>query len=186
MELSGAGVLDGTLELSLLLPYEPSPGDMIEILAAAGGLGATTFAEVVQPAGMPAGLTFDVVYNPTGLQLVVISQLLLGDLDCDGDVDFDDIDDFVLGLTDPQEYENQFGLAPEVKGDTDGDGDIDFDDIDDFVAILTAADSAGTQTVPEPGTAALFLLGAGVMAFCGAHRQNLVFPARFFPRPIRA
>lgn len=90
----------------------------------------------------------------------------VGDMDCDGDVDFDDIDDFVLGLTDAEEYENQIGLPPETKGDTDGDGDIDFDDIDGFVAILTNPLSAGKQAVPEPGTAALLSVGAIALALC--------------------
>ncbi len=97
---------------------------------------------------------------------------VLGDMDCDSDVDFDDIDDFVLGLNMPQEYENRFGVPPEGKGDTDGDGDLDFDDIDDFVAILNSPLSAGTRTVPEPGAAALLGVAMSVLAWYGWRRRG--------------
>jgi hypothetical protein len=59
-----------------------------------------------------------------------------GDMDVDGDVDFDDIDDFVMGLSDPLGYEALHGIPASFNGDIDGDGDFDFDDIDDFVAVL--------------------------------------------------
>jgi len=68
---------------------------------------------------------------------------LLGDMDVDGDVDFDDIDDFVLALSNPAAYFTQYGVAREVHGDTDQDGDMDFDDIDDFVALLNRPLLAG-------------------------------------------
>ena len=64
---------------------------------------------------------------------------MVGDMDCDGDIDFDDIDDFVLGLQDPQAYEDLRGIPPTVKGDTDGDGDLDFDDITGFVELLSGS-----------------------------------------------
>ena len=100
----------------------------------------------------------------TGLVQYIGAGFITGDLDCDGDIDFDDIDDFVTGLTNAQQYENQFGLAPEVKGDTDGDGDIDFDDIDDFVMILTGGPISGSsQSVPEPSTLALFGLAVSIV-----------------------
>jgi hypothetical protein len=87
-------------------------------------------------------------------------QVIVGDLDCDGDVDFDDIDDLVLGLTDPQAYENMFDVPPSLKGDTDGDDDLDFDDIAGFVQIL----SGGAAQVPEPSSASLLWAGAAGFA----------------------
>ncbi len=59
-----------------------------------------------------------------------------GDLDCDGDVDFDDINPFVLALSDPAAYQAQFPGCLWLNGDCDGDGDVDFDDINVFVALL--------------------------------------------------
>jgi len=82
---------------------------------------------------------------------------LRGDMDCDGDVDFDDIDDFVLGLNDPAVYEATFGVLPSLKGDTDLDGDQDFDDIDGFVGLLSEG-ARGPHAVPEPACFTLVLI----------------------------
>ncbi|MFV2069408.1 MAG: hypothetical protein ACC645_20790, partial [Pirellulales bacterium] len=74
---------------------------------------------------------------------------LLGDMDLDGDVDFDDIDDFVLALSDAAAYQNIFGVPPRFHGDADQDGDLDFDDIDDFVGILNAPVTASAAVSTE-------------------------------------
>ena len=79
----------------------------------------------------------------------------LGDMDCDGDVDFDDIGPFVLGLIDAQEFENMFGYPSSFKGDIDLDARHDFDDIAEFVALLTQPLSSRPRSVPEPSTLAL-------------------------------
>lgn len=84
-------------------------------------------------------------------------HILDGDMDADGDVDFDDIGAFVLALNQPGDYEAQHGLAPVIQGDLDYDGDTDFDDIGPFVSILTSGNSAA---VPEPSS--LLLLGVAV------------------------
>ncbi|MFV2070333.1 MAG: PEP-CTERM sorting domain-containing protein, partial [Pirellulales bacterium] len=60
-----------------------------------------------------------------------------------------------------------YGIPGVVKGDTDGDGDFDFDDIPGFVAILGGN---GAQSVPEPSTAAMILIGA-VCGLCGIRRR---------------
>jgi hypothetical protein len=83
-----------------------------------------------------------------------------GDLDCNGMLDFDDIDDFVLALSDAQAYEQQFGMAPSVKGDLDDDGDVDFDDIDEFVALLNVPARGTPQAVPEASSWVLWLIAA--------------------------
>ncbi len=67
----------------------------------------------------------------------------LGDLDCDGDVDFDDIDPFVLALSGQQGYEAAHPDCEWLNADCDGDGDVDFDDIDAFVDLI--------GTTPPPG-----------------------------------
>jgi len=63
-------------------------------------------------------------------------QIELGDLDCDGDVDFDDIDPFVTALGGQAAYEAAFPDCDWLHGDCDEDGDVDFDDINPFVALL--------------------------------------------------
>ena len=87
---------------------------------------------------------------------------LIGDMDGDGDINFNDIDDFVLGLNDPLAYEDRFGVQPDVTGDMDGDGDIDFDDISGFVNLLNAG---GVSSVPEPSGLPLFGLGLVCLYF---------------------
>ncbi|MFV2069031.1 MAG: PEP-CTERM sorting domain-containing protein, partial [Pirellulales bacterium] len=91
---------------------------------------------------------------------------LLGDMDVDGEVDFDDIVAFVLAANDSVAYTDAFGVPPALHGDTDRDGDFDHDDIAGFVMILggeTEAQSA--QLVPEPSTIGLTIIG--LLALCG-------------------
>jgi len=59
-----------------------------------------------------------------------------GDLDCDGDVDFDDINPFVLALSGQAGYYTQYPDCNWLNADCDEDGDVDFDDINPFVALL--------------------------------------------------
>jgi len=64
------------------------------------------------------------------------SPLYPGDLDCDGDVDFDDINPFVLALSGETAYLAQYPTCYWLNADCDGDGDVDFDDINPFVNLL--------------------------------------------------
>jgi hypothetical protein len=125
--------------------------EAFEALAIDGGLA------VVGLEGVGRALLFDVMFG-----------VLTGDLDCDGDVDFDDIDDFVLGLNNPAAYEALYGMSPTVKGDTDDDDDLDFDDIAGFVNIL----SGGAQAVPEPATWALASAWIGMALLTRARRRR--------------
>ena len=60
----------------------------------------------------------------------------LGDLNCDGVVNFDDINPFVLALSDPLAYQAAYPNCNILNGDCDNDGDVDFDDISPFVALF--------------------------------------------------
>ncbi len=60
-------------------------------------------------------------------------QILIGDMDGSGKIDTDDINPFVLALTDPKTY----------------------DDINPFVALIT-----GGQSIPEPAGRLLLALGS--------------------------
>jgi hypothetical protein len=59
-----------------------------------------------------------------------------GDMNCDGAINFDDIDPFVLALTGQAAYEAAYPNCNWLNADTDGDGTVTFDDIDGFVAVL--------------------------------------------------
>ncbi|MEW6252738.1 MAG: hypothetical protein AB1716_19045 [Planctomycetota bacterium] len=66
----------------------------------------------------------------------VITIGLLGDLNCDDVVNFDDINPFVLALTDPAAYAIAYPNCPFENRDINGDGLFNFDDINPFVALL--------------------------------------------------
>jgi hypothetical protein len=59
-----------------------------------------------------------------------------GDMNCDGVVDFGDINPFVLGLTSRAGYEAQFPECQWLNADCNNDGQVDFGDINAFVALL--------------------------------------------------
>ncbi len=59
-----------------------------------------------------------------------------GDLNCDGVVDFFDIDPFVTALSGPDAYQAAYPDCNWLSADCDGDGDVDFFDIDPFVGLL--------------------------------------------------
>jgi len=59
-----------------------------------------------------------------------------GDLNCDGAVDFDDINPFVTALLGRASYEAAYPECPWLNGDIDRDGGVDFDDINPFVNCL--------------------------------------------------
>ncbi len=61
---------------------------------------------------------------------------MLGDLNCDGAVDFDDINAFVLALSGQAGYEAAYPDCDWYLADCDEDGDVDFDDINPFVSLI--------------------------------------------------
>lgn len=106
----------------------------------------------------------------------------IGDLDGDGTLSLEDIDAFVLALTDSDGYEQLYpGLTPEVLGDFSGDGLLTNRDIYGFVDALASSSSIPEQelerlrvlAVPEPGSLGL-LIGGGLLA--GARRRRILRP----------
>ena len=59
-----------------------------------------------------------------------------GDINCDGSIDFGDIDPFVLALTDPTTYAERYAECHIELADLSGDGLVNNGDIDPFVALL--------------------------------------------------
>ena len=60
-----------------------------------------------------------------------------GDMNCDGAVNFDDINPFVLALSDPPGWHAAYPDCNLLNGDVNGDGAVDFQDINPFVALLS-------------------------------------------------
>jgi hypothetical protein len=61
---------------------------------------------------------------------------LTGDLNCDGTVNFGDINPFVLRLSNLAGYRAIYPICPNANGDINGDGTVNFGDINPFVALL--------------------------------------------------
>jgi len=80
--------------------------------------------------------------NESGLDAVEVTSFscttpfVRGDLNCDGAVDFDDINPFVLALSGEEGYSAQYPTCIWLNADCDEDGDVDFDDINPFVTLL--------------------------------------------------
>ncbi len=62
-----------------------------------------------------------------------------GDLNCDGLIDFRDINVFVLRLSSPAAYAAAYPNCPPDNADINGNGVVGFDDINPFVALLSSA-----------------------------------------------
>ena len=158
-------MLAGTLSVTLTDVggnlFLPKLGERFTILTAANGVSGA-FDTVSKP--VVNGLSLVAFYDTNNVTLLTV---LLGDMDDDRDVDFDDIDYFVLGINDPETYQNQIGLPSDAMGDIDNDGDLDFDDTPGFVAILGGE---GVQAVPEPST--IFLALVGAIGFVVLRRQR--------------
>ncbi len=91
----------------------------------------------------------------------VLLAVILGDMNGDGAVNSDDINPFVLALTDSNDYLATYGLDPNEVGDMDQSGALNSDDINPFVSLLGGSQggSAAATKLPEPATVFLLLLG---------------------------
>jgi len=69
-----------------------------------------------------------------------------GDLNCDAKIDFGDINPFVLRLSNPAGYQQQYPNCPNENGDINANGVVGFDDINPFVSLL----SSGQLPIPCP------------------------------------
>ena len=77
--------------------------------------------------------------NYLGLAIIDLTGMVAwGDMNCDGSIDFDDIDPLVLALSGEEAYREALSDCHWLHADCNGDSEVNFDDIDAFVAMLTA------------------------------------------------
>jgi hypothetical protein len=126
------------------------------LFAASGAAGELTVDWWTIDGGEAAGLTggpFELtgtlgqpdagVLSGGGFELVggfwhpAAPALTPGDTNCNGVVGFDDINPFVLALTNPAAYAAAYPGCPLLNGDINGDGSVSFGDINPFVGLLT-------------------------------------------------
>jgi len=113
-------------------PAPETPGTYLFRLENAIGNVLTTVRTA--PAFSPAA---SAAVNSTGaiLKFTVLPRQT-GDANCDGAVDFDDINPFVLALISYEGYHARYPDCGWYNADCDGDGTVDFDDINPFVKLL--------------------------------------------------
>jgi hypothetical protein len=85
-----------------------------------------------QPDATPVALTGG-TYSLLGGFWAAVTPTCLGDCNCDGRVDFDDINAFIAALSAPQ------SVCFFANVDINGDGAINFDDINAFIAVLSSS-----------------------------------------------
>jgi hypothetical protein len=73
------------------------------------------------------------VTTPNGFRIINSGHAPLGDMNCDGFLDFDDINPLVLALSDPEGYAAAYPDCDYYNGDCDYNGRVDFDDINCFL-----------------------------------------------------
>jgi len=96
--------------------------------------------------GMPTAAVIDLLLEPQRGRLIAATQgrgaweipiAVPGDMNGDAAVNLGDINPFVLALTNPVAYQQQFPMLDrDVSGDMNGDGQLDLRDINGFVALL--------------------------------------------------
>jgi len=172
----GTAQLNGTLDLSLFGGFIPTATDVFTILMATSITGQ--FANA--PAG-PSGLdtefgSFDISYTGGKVMLsnfVAAVNNVEGDVDGDGDVDFQDFLSLQAG----------YGVASGAErsdGDLDGDDDVDFQDFlilqanygaDSLGAGAWASSELESTAVPEPSSAVLALLAIVILLCRGTSKR---------------
>jgi len=121
LQVDGNVALDGTLDVSMIDGFEPTAGQTFDIITADAVNG--TFANVIAPDGM----NIQVNYSNSVVSLEVAGDIVLGDVNLDGMVDFSDIPAFIAVLS-----SGEF----QAEADCDQSGMVSFADIPAFIAIL--------------------------------------------------
>jgi hypothetical protein len=103
---------------------------------------------------IPSAAFYDTVWNRGNSVSRTVSVHQPADMNGDGQVNNQDIAPFVLALTDPAAFAQQFpGINPSIIGDLTGDGALNNQDIAPFVALLTGAKPAFPSPVATPARA---------------------------------
>lgn len=141
---------DGWLDASAVRLNGRAPGAPVEgvLNVPAGGTGFIDLtAEFIEyrplesfAVVLEADTDGDGDYEPLGSTLLAnfIPPTRRGDLNCDGAVDFFDLDPFILAVLDPAAYPGAYPHCHVGLADLNGDGAIDFFDVDPFVDCVLA------------------------------------------------
>lgn len=156
LTIEGGALLNGRLNIDLDAGFIPSAGQTFNVLTATDGISGMFSS--VQLVDMPAGLSFQLNYLPTIVQLKVVSApTFSADFDRDGDVDSSDL----------TVWKSAFGLT--AGGDADGDLDTDGNDFLNWQRQVGSSNAVVSATpslsaVPEPGLALAAFAASTIIA----------------------
>ena len=126
IQVTGTATLDGDVTVDIPASFTPTNGQIFELLRADGGVNGEF--ENVTLNFAPDGFLYEIVYTPNTVQIVATLDIVLGDADENGVVNFLDIAPFIGLLT-----SGNF-LA---QADIDRNGMVDFNDIAPFINLLS-------------------------------------------------
>ncbi|QDS97016.1 hypothetical protein [Adhaeretor mobilis] len=185
--VGGTVTLGGTLNLDLVAGSTIPFSNPVQILQADNLGGNSRFDDITGLATPEGSLIVTFLPGGSGSYTTISLHLSqeLGDMNGDGDVDTDDATMFAWAIRDADTYYDMFilggGGADDKMADMDFDTELTFADIPLFLAAVelsggavAAATSAITsvlnaQTVPEPNTMLLALVG---LSACSVHRRE--------------
>jgi len=132
VRLTGHATLGGTLQVLLVDGFTPSLGDVFRVMICSG-VPTGQFDTLSLPA-LPNDWEWDVRYLAGLVQLDVVEPQLVyyGDMDCDDDVDMDDVPLFIEALVDP----DNFTGCDINRGDMNEDESVNGLDTQGFVHVL--------------------------------------------------
>ena len=119
--------------------WSGSAGSFVDLHPFAGAAFSSSTAAAVDVDAVGRVTVVGYGQNTTTNRVEAITWVLphRGDTNCDGVVDFADINPFVLALSSPIAYQTQYPNCPMANADCNGDGVVDFADINPFVTLLS-------------------------------------------------
>ncbi|HEY3392272.1 MAG TPA: PQQ-dependent sugar dehydrogenase [Lacipirellulaceae bacterium] len=162
--VGGTAKLHGNLDVSLVGNFQPSHGDVYEVLSAGGGVSGN-FTSATLPS-LANDLAWRVVYDEFAVQLLVA---LSGDYDVDG----------AVTAADYVSWRNTLGSTSQLAADGNGNGSIDDGDYQlwrsNFGATVQTNGGNETLNIPEATGSVLLMLGA---LHFGAWRRAIYYSPR--------
>jgi hypothetical protein len=136
-----AGILPGQVMAQRRICIDGGdPATPIDLRGIFPGQFVLIAGEAIEIFGQPLldpGVFIEQITQPPAILINRPCAVFVGDLNCDGFVDFGDINPFVLALTNPAAYRTLYPHCNIMNGDINRDGVVDFGDINPFVWLLT-------------------------------------------------
>jgi autotransporter-associated beta strand protein len=163
--VSGAASVGGSLNVSLVSPFEPAHTDSFTVLTSTARTGSFTNLNAWGLIDIAPGKAILPTYTATSVILTEFTKV--GDVDFSGVINNQDIAPFVAALTGPALLPpSSLGFAADINGD----GVVNNQDIAPFVALLTGSRPLSEfandpdfapliALVPEPTSLSLLALG---------------------------